>query len=288
MADYVSLTAQRSFQVPVPDIGIQRKIASFIKPIDDSIANDRQIAQRTEEVAYRLFLSYLASPNRSAGVGGLSRKNYKDSSGMKSNELWSTEPLDAIADFLNGLAMQKFPLEVDGEPLPVLKIAQLKSGSLVGADQASSVIPHDYIVEDGDVIFSWSGSLLVRIWCGGQCALNQHLFKVTSSRFPRWFYYLWIKVHLREFQDIADGKKTTMGHIRRHHLTDALVNIPPTHLMDQLSELLTALLDRHVEAQLHMKTLARLRDAMVPLLMTGSFPGGVSPIPPSELVAAGL
>ncbi|MFN9660788.1 MAG: hypothetical protein ACK6BC_10505, partial [Cyanobacteriota bacterium] len=41
-----------------------------------------------------------------------------------------------------------------------------------------------YIVNDGDILFSWSGSLECDLWAGGPGALNQHLFKVTSPSFP--------------------------------------------------------------------------------------------------------
>ena len=103
---------------------------------------------------------------------------------------WEVKPLDQIASYLNGLALQKFPPENADEYLPVIKIAQLRAGNTNGADRASIGIRSEYIVEDGDVLFSWSGSLEVDIWTGGLGALNQHLFKVTSSSIPKWFYFL--------------------------------------------------------------------------------------------------
>ena len=133
---------------------------------------------------------------------------------------WPVCGLDEVATFLNGLALQKYPPTASGS-LPVIKIAQLRAGDAHGADRASSELPAGYTVEDGDVLFSWSGSLECVLWAGGQEALNQHLFKVTSTGFPKWFYYLWIHEHLPTFREIAAGKATTMGHIQRHHLTDA-------------------------------------------------------------------
>jgi type I restriction enzyme S subunit len=67
------------------------------------------------------------------------------------------------------------------------------------------------IIENGDVIFSWSASLMVKIWDGEKCILNQHLFKVTPDDFPKWFYYLWSKHHLDEFVSISSSHATTMG-----------------------------------------------------------------------------
>ena len=106
-------------------------------------------------------------------------------------------------------------------------LAQLRAGSAKGAEQANTRVPPDYVIDDGDLIFSWSGSLLVELWCGGKGALNQHLFKVTSAKAPKWFCFQWLRYYLPDFQAIAADKATTMGHIRRHHLTEALVVVPP-------------------------------------------------------------
>ena len=54
-------------------------------------------------------------------------------------------------------------------------------------------------MNDGDVLFSWSGSLECILWAGGQGALNQHLFKVTSEAYPKWFYFLWMANTLKSF-----------------------------------------------------------------------------------------
>jgi type I restriction enzyme, S subunit len=92
---------------------------------------------------------------------------------------WEAHSLDEIANYLNGLVLQKFPPNGD-ESLPAIKIAQLHAGHTKGADRVGTNLPPEYVIEDGDVLFSWSGSLEVEIWCGGRGALNQHLFKLTS------------------------------------------------------------------------------------------------------------
>src|SRR5690625_2467406 len=119
---------------------------------------------------------------------------------------WGVKSLDEIADYLNGRAMQKYPQEDGKETLPVLKIAQLRKGNTEGADIATINIPSKFKVSDGDMIFSWSGSLLIKIWSGGDAALNQHLFKVTSKKYDQWFYYHWTKFHLDNLIRIAASK----------------------------------------------------------------------------------
>ena len=139
---------------------------------------------------------------------------------------WTVKSLDEIGHFLNGLALQKYPPD-GARALPVIKIAQLRAGNIVGADRASAELAADYIVQDGDLLFSWSGSLECVLWAGGAGALNQHLFKVTSREYPKWLCYLAIHHHLDDFRHIAAGKATTMGHIQRRHLSEAKLAIPP-------------------------------------------------------------
>jgi type I restriction enzyme M protein len=159
-------------------------------------------------------------------------------------EGWDLLPLDSVANFLNGLALQKYPPESETNFLPVIKIAQLRAGHVIGADKASVNIKPDYIVSDGDVLFSWSGTLEVEVWNGGNGALNQHLFKVTSDSYPKWFYYFATRYHLPRFREIAAGKATTMGHIQRKHLSEAKIAIPPPDLMKRLDSVIGPLFER--------------------------------------------
>ena len=197
----VPVTAQRKLHVVVPPLAEQKAIAAVLGAPDDKFELNRRMSATLESIARALFQSWFVDSNPA--------ERPKD---------WREVSLDSIATFLNGLALQKFPPAAD-DSLPVIKIAQLRKGATDGADRASSKLPPEYIIEDGDVLFSWSGSLEVELWCGGRGALNQHLFKVTSSKFPKWFYFLWTRHHLPDFRATAAGKATTMGHIQRHHLT---------------------------------------------------------------------
>jgi len=263
MADYTSLTAQRRFRIALPDIEEQRAIARLLSPIDDRIRCNILLTDLVEAIASTLFRAWFVErdslPPIIAPIEPLSGGP---------GEEWSTEGLDEIADYDNGLAMQKYPPN-GGPTLPVVKISELRQGSTFGADLASAVVPPKSIIHDGDLVFSWSGTLMARIWCGGDAALNQHLFKVTSSRFPQWFYYFWTMEHLPEFKAIADDKRTTMGHIKRHHLTDAKVNVAPSAVMEAADRILRPMLERILNSQLHTARLHSLRASLLRPLLDG-------------------
>ena len=183
---------------------------------------------------------------------------------------WSFGCLLDIADYLNGLAMQRFRPADDEQGLPVLKIKELRQGSCdVSSEMCSPSIKPEYIIHDGDVVFSWSGSLLVDFWCGGTCGLNQHLFKVTSNKFPKWFYYAWTAHHLDRFIAIAADKATTMGHIKREELAKAEVLIPDVESMQRIGDLLHPLYELIIANRIENRKLAELRDELLPKLMSG-------------------
>jgi len=184
-------------------------------------------------------------------------------------EGWDMLPLDKIANYQNGLALQKFRPENEDDYLPVVKIAQLKKGWADGEEKASPNIKPECIIDDGDVVFSWSGSLVVDVWCGGKAALNQHLFKVTSKIYPKWFFYQFTNHHLHEFQRIAADKAVTMGHIKREHLSKALCSTPDSGLLDSVGKMFDALMRRGIANRVESRLLEETRDTLLPKLLSG-------------------
>ena len=140
----------------------------------------------------------------------------------------------------------------------------------------ASEVDEKYIVELGDVIFSWSGSLVLKIWDGEKCVLNQHLFKITSEKYPKWFFYFWTKYHLEKFIAIANAKATTMGHIKRGDLSSSMVLVPPDSKMERISEVMQVNFDKMISNLKQIRTLEKLRDILLPKLMSGEVRVGAS------------
>ena len=237
--------------VSLPPYEIQHRIASVLMLIDDKIECNSRINDNLYAQAKAIFAQ------RFIGIETIP-------------DGWKKGNLLDIANYLNGLAMQKFRPRDDEVGLPVLKIKELRQGSCdVSSELCSPSIKPEYIVHDGDVIFSWSGSLLVDIWCGGTCGLNQHLFKVTSETYDQWFYYLWTAHHLERFIAIAADKATTMGHIKRGELEKAEVLIPSEKDYKEISSLMNPLFNLIIANRIEARKLAELRDELLPKLMSG-------------------
>lgn len=274
--DYVS-----EYDNPLPPLPEQRAIAHVLGTLDDKIELNRRMNETLEAMARALFKSWFVDfdPVRAKMAGrdtGLPKPvvdlfpdRLVASEIGEIPEGWEVKSLDTISCFQNGLALQRYRPAQDESRLPVIKIAQLRSGKADGGEWVRATIKPECIIENGDVIFSWSGSLIVRIWCGGRAALNQHLFRVTSERYPKWFYLHSILSHLPDFQRIAADKATTMGHIRRHHLTDALCVVPHDALLASVSGIFEELLSRQIANDVKSQILYSIRDELLPKLISG-------------------
>lgn len=246
----------------LPPSTTQHRIANILSALDEKIELNRQTNATLEAIAQAIFKEWFVHYNYPGATG-----ERVDSELGPIPAGWQIRPLDDIADFLNGLALQKYPAEEGEEYLPVIKIRELRNGVTDSTDRANLTVPEKYIIENGDLIFSWSGSLLVKFWTGGKGALNQHLFKVTSNEFPHWFCYCWVLYHLNEFQRIAADKATTMGHIKRSHLTQALCLIPDN--LESMDKIVSPIIYKMIENEIESETLAKIRDTLLPKLMRG-------------------
>ena len=258
------ISTLQKMKVIKPDIAAQRRIASILSSLDRKIELNNKINADLEEMAQAIFKNWFVD------FEPFKNGKFVDSELGMIPEGWKVGRLTEIASYMNGLAMQKFPPENNEDSLPVLKIKELGQGFCgTDSDRCSCNIKDECKIHNGDVIFSWSGTLLVDVWCGGDCGLNQHLFKVTSKDYPKWFYYYWTKHHLQEFIHIAKDKAVTMGHIKRGHLEEAMVAIPDNDSMEKAHELFEPILSKMISLRLESSRLSLLRDTLLPRLMSG-------------------
>ena len=276
--------------LPYPDKNAQKQIGSLYFSLCKKIELNRRMNETLEALAQAIFKDWFVDfgPTRRKAMGEtnpvaiLGNLIPNPATAQKTAALfpatfgddglpegWTEIPIDQIADFMNGYALQKYPALSDADSLPVIKIAELRNGLSKRSDKASRSIPEKYLVRDGDFLFSWSGSLLAKFWMEGEGALNQHLFKVTSTTHPTWFYTQWVHHHMVSFQQTAASKATTMGHIQRGHLSSAITTCPPQEAFPLMSKIMEPLIARTIHNDLENRTLAGTRDYLLPKLMSG-------------------
>lgn len=238
----------KKLRIELPSLDYQFRVLAIIQSLQNKIALNQRTNDYLAELLDVLFVDML---------------NDADAS-------WERLSLLDIASYKNGLAMQKFR-PAPGDPgLPVLKIKELGQGVCTpDSERCASTIDESVKIHDGNLVFSWSGTLLLDFWAGGDAGLNQHLFKVTSDRYPSWLYYLWTKHHMDRFIMLAKDRATTMGHIKRSALAESEVLIPPVEQLEVLTRRMQPIVDELVVNKIQSRNLADLRDVLLPKLMSG-------------------
>ena len=272
--------------VRLPSVSYQKKVSKIIKSLDDKIEVNKRINDNFVNAIIEVMLIWLLISLRNDNLEQQAQALFKswfiDFDPFKGGEFeetelgfipkdWEVVSLSAIADYINGLAMQKYR-PTDGESgIPVLKIKELGQGRTDDSSElcSPSLIGSKYIIDDGDIIFSWSGTLMVKVWCGGKCGLNQHLFVVKPKEYPQWFAYQWTKHHLDNFIHIAKDKAVTMGHIKRGELDKAKVVVPDETNMATIDLMMKPIHNQIISNMKESRRLASLRDTLLPRLMSG-------------------
>jgi type I restriction enzyme, S subunit len=261
------------FPIPNFNFNIQKRIAKVLSDLDAKIELNNKINQELEAMAKTLYDYWFVQfdfPNEQG-------KPYKSSGGkmVYNEELkrgipegWEVGTLLEIATFTNGLACQKYRPETE-EFLPVIKIREMRDGFTENTEKVKADIPVKLIVNNGDILFSWSASLEVMIWSGGTGGLNQHIFKVTSEKYPKSFLYFQLVWYLQHFKMIADLRKTTMGHITRDHLKQSRIVKPPIEIINKLDNQLKPIESKQVLLKQENQELTALREWLLPMLMNG-------------------
>jgi type I restriction enzyme S subunit len=261
--------------VQLPSIPTQKRIASILSLLDSKIELNNRINAELENMAKTIYDYWFVQFNFPNENG----RPYKTSRGKMiwNSELnreipdaqgWTVGTLLDIAKYENGLPCQKFR-PMGKEYLRVIKIREMNEGFSANTELVRPNIPEKAIIENGDVLFSWSASLDVRIWSGGKGALNQHIFKVSSDKYPKSFYYYQLISYLKHFKMMAENRKTTMGHITQEHLEQSCIVLPPKQLTNKLEEIIAPIFRKKINNETENQKLSETKDWLLPMLMNG-------------------
>lgn len=261
------------YMIPDIKLTIQNQIVEILKDLDDKIQNNNAINVELESMAktiYDYWFLQFEFPNEDG-------KPYKSSGGKMvwNEELkreipegWEAGNLYDIADFINGLACQKFR-PTDDKKLPVVKITEMHDGITDNTEYVREDIPEKNIIDDGDILFSWSATLETMIWTGGKAGLNQHIFKVVPKMEAKYYVFMQLSAYIINFIQMAEARKTTMGHITTEHLKQSRIANPPVNICNSFNKEVEMLYKKIISNDEQNKELASLRDFLLPMLMNG-------------------
>ncbi len=252
----------------------QEHLIRILRYIDSKIENNNKINAELESLAktiYDYWFLQFEFPNEEG-------KPYKSSGGKmvwneKLNRMipdgWKDGNLYDIAEFTNGLACQKHRPIKNNQRLLVIKIREMHNGFTSETEWVRDDIPQKYVIEDGDILFSWSATLETIIWTGGQGALNQHIFKVSEKNCAKYYVFMQLAEYVKNFVAMAEARKTTMGHITSDHLNQSRIVLPCTQVIDSFEKKVTPLFTSIIKNKQESIELSKLRDFLLPMLLNG-------------------
>ncbi len=285
---FISQTDARDLIIRIPHINTQYAIWQMISSLDDRITLLRETNTTLEAIAQALFKSWFVdfdpvhAKMQGRAPGGMDEATaalFPDS--FEASELgavpkgWSLCSVYDLATFINGAAYKAFEPNAERRGLPIIKIAELKSG--VSATTAFSAVdmPEKYLIESGDILFSWSGnpdtSIDTFVWPHEAAWLNQHIFRVLPNEQAERAFVLQTLRYLRPvFAELARNKQTTgLGHVTVADLKRLLVVMPDSKSLDLFNRIAGTVQQRIFENEKQALSLSQLRDTLLPRLISG-------------------
>lgn len=252
----------------------QKKIANTLKNIDDKIDNNNKIINESEKLAKKIydywFIQFeFPDKNGNPYKSSNGKMIYNEKLKKEIPENWKVGNLYDIADFINGLACQKYRPKKNELGLPVIKIREMNEGISSDTERVSSGINEKYIVNDNSILFSWSATLEVIRWYGGKAGLNQHIFKINPTKYGMNYTYQQLKSYINNFVKIALSRKTTMGHITTDHIKQSVIVLPPKSIVNRYEKMVSSLYDKLLLKSKENEELSKLKNFLLPLLMNG-------------------
>ena len=260
--------------IPTPPLSEQRKIGHILSSYDDLITTNQRRIALLEEAARLIYREWFVNLRFPVHNSTKTRN--------KSPEGWNTVPLSEIADFVNGFAFK--PEHQNPTGLPIVKIPELRDGiSEKTPRNPGTNIPIKNHITTGDIIFSWSATLLVNEWADGPALLNQHLFKVIPKKLSHKRFIRFSIENAIPFL-LENSVGTTMQHIRRSSLDKHTINLPNDKVINEFTSLVNPMIDLSLALQTANRQLATARDLLLPKLMSGQIDVSNIRLPDEDVV----
>lgn len=244
---------------PYPPIEVQHRIATILSRYDSLIENYQKQIKLLEEAAQRLYKEWFVDLHFPG------HENTKIVDGVP--EGWEKKPISQLGEYLNGFAFKPSDWQESGKP--IIKIKEMGNGVNNDTPRNNGErVPAKYLVKAGDLLFSWSATLMVIVWGGEEGWFNQHLFKVTPAKgIGREFLLQSISNTIEEFQNLTTG--STMKHIQRNKLDQVFINVPCDEIMTSYNNLAEGMRNQILHLSSQIRLLTEARDRLLPKLMSG-------------------
>lgn len=267
-----------SYQLNLPDLPTQRRIASILSAYDDLIENNTRRIAILEEMARRIYEEWFV---RFRFPGHEQVKMVESELGLIP-EGWTIQGVYDLADVTYGFPFKAKEFRSDGVGRGVIRIRDIRDNDPC-ASTAEEADPK-YLVSRGDILIGMDGQFHMGKWAGPQSWLNQRVLRLKpKADISRNFLFLAVREPIQVLEKTIVG--TTVAHLSAGDMKSMRLIVPSPQLMEMAAKALDPLLE--LELNLHYKNanLRATRDLLLPKLISGEL--DVSTLPePEEAIAA--
>ena len=261
----VSGSVMKQIEVFVPsDKAEQRAIAETLGALDDKIENNSKINHHLEQMLRSLFKSWFID---------------FDPFGGDQPSDWQEQPLEKFISFQEGPGIRNWQyVPQDGAKFINIRCIQdgdlrLDTANMISSEEANGKYRH-FMLNEWDVIVSTSGTLgryaVVRKEHLPLC-LNTSVIRFVPKKSFSHFSYMLGYLSSSEFYDHLQTKASgsVQANFGPMHLRQITMLIPSDIVLGKYHNLVFPLFQKVIENRRESEQLARLRDSLLPRLMSG-------------------
>jgi type I restriction enzyme S subunit len=214
--------------LPLPPLPEQQKIAEILSSVDESIQKTDEVIAKTERLKKGLMQELVTR--------GIGHKEFKDTEIGRIPKEWEVMVAADVADYINGYPFSPTDWKMHG--IPIIRIQNLNDPN-AEFNYFDGKIDDIYKIKNGDLLFSWSASIGIHIWKGGDAVLNQHIFKVVpKANINKLFLYYDLLLAIEQLKSRVHG--STMKHFQKNELKTTFIPIPPPEEQQKIAEIISA------------------------------------------------
>jgi type I restriction enzyme S subunit len=256
--DRISIIDFPNYKIRLPELSIQKKIASIISAYDELIANNSQRIKLLEEMAEEIYKEWFVrlrfpGHEQTPIIDGLP-------------EGWEKRSVFKIGEVTYGFPFKSSLFTNDIIGLPIIRIRDITSD--FSGTYTSETAMEKYQVINGDLLVGMDGDFHIGKWVGGLSFLNQRVVRLRpAEKISKYYLYFSIKTEVEYLNAVICG--TTVAHLSDRDLKRIELSVPDSEVMEKFRDVVDKMYEEEILLKEKNKLLKQTRDLLLPRLMSG-------------------
>ncbi len=253
----------RKVLLPLPSLHEQKQIAKILGLLDDKIELDRKMNQTLEAMAQAIFKSWFID------FDDVPEDDLVDSELGPIPAGWEVGTLGDVAErFLDSASPED--LEPD---TPYIGLGDMPEGAITldTWGRASDSSSTKAIFDAGDILFGKLRPYFKKVGIAPAAGICSTDIYVVRPKSPAWYAYVLGLLTYDPFIAFTEAVSTgtRMPRVNWKSMSGYEIAVPPKALAQRYNDVVSPLLDRIVANVWESRTLAELRDTLLPKLISG-------------------